>query len=227
MLNHSQGKSTFNSKKAGKKPRHFFSHVRFGKKTMMVPLFPVVMHITEISNFKGIEKDLIKCAYKYRKKDPKGRVISNRGGWQSSFLEKENSIIKSTLISVISSYFQSNKIYESNIKLGSLWVNINGKGNYNETHHHPTAHLSGVMWIKTPSDCGRIEFASPNDFVQGYELEISTKKHAEEYKAFPSYYFNPTAGAVIIFPSFLPHHVDPNNSHEDRISVSFNLLFNK
>ena len=77
-----------------------------------LPHFPVMMHLTEIGNFKSIEKDLIRCAYDYRKKDPKGRVISNEGGWQSSLLHKENNIIRSTLLASIGEYFESNNIFD-------------------------------------------------------------------------------------------------------------------
>jgi uncharacterized protein (TIGR02466 family) len=35
--------------------------------------------------------------------------------------------------------------------------------------------------------------------------------------------FNPLEGRMLIFPSYLAHQVEPNESDEDRISVSFNL----
>ena len=193
----------------------------------MIPYFPVMMHFTEIGNFKDIEKDLIKCAYDYRKKDPKGRVISNEGGWQSSLIQNDDNIIKSTLMKVISSYFQSNKIFEYGGDLDTLWININGKGHYNKLHHHPLSDLSGVFWIKASKNSGNLEFTCPHDFVQANEMSCYTKKYRDDNKIFSSYYFNPSAGRVMIFPSFLLHHVLPNNSDEDRISVSFNLLLNK
>ena len=193
----------------------------------MIPYFPVMMHFTEIGNFKDIEKDLIKCAYDYRKKDPKGRIISNEGGWQSSLLEQENNIIRSTLLGGIGDYFESNQIFECNISLNTLWININGKGHYNKLHHHPLSDLSGVFWIKASKNSGNLEFTSPHDFVQANEMSCYTKKYRDDNKIFSSYYFNPSAGRVMIFPSFLLHHVLPNNSNEDRISVSFNLLLNK
>jgi uncharacterized protein (TIGR02466 family) len=33
------------------------------------------------------------------------------------------------------------------------------------------------------------------------------------------------AGLLLIFPSWLPHGVEPNMSDEDRISISFNYVF--
>ena len=194
---------------------------------MITPLFPVIIHRFNIPNFKDIEKTLIKNSYEQRKKDPKGRIISNRGGWQSSIFRGEDNIIRSTLFSSLSSYFESNKIFECNIGLEGWWININGKGDYNELHHHPSCDLSGVFWIKTPVDCGSIVFNSPQDFVQAKELKYYSSQVKEDWKQFGSYHFSPTAGFIMVFPSFLLHQVRPNQSTEDRISVSFNLLLNK
>ena len=194
---------------------------------MIIPLFPVLLHEFAIPDFKDIEKNLIKTSYHQRKKDPKGRVVSNRGGWQSSFIQEENNIIRSTLLRGIRDYGESNQIFECDLILSSLWININGKGDYNELHHHPSCDLSGVFWIKSPVDCGSIVFNSPQDFVQAKELRSYASHVKDEWKQFDSYYFPSTAVRVMIFPSFLLHQVRPNQSNEDRISVSFNIALNK
>ena len=194
---------------------------------MIIPLFPVLLHEFAIPDFKDIEKNLIKTSYHQRKKDPKGRVVSNRGGWQSSFIQEENNIIRSTLLRGIRDYGESNQIFECDLILSSLWININGKGDYYELHHHASCDLSGVFWIKTPVDCGSIVFNSPQDFVQAKELRSYASHVKDEWKQFDSYYFPSTAGRVMIFPSFLLHQVRPNQSNEDRISVSFNIALNK
>ena len=41
------------------------------------------------------------------------------------------------------------------------------------------------------------------------------------------YYFTPTEGRILVFPSHLQHHVLKNKSKEDRISVSFNIKLRK
>ena len=194
---------------------------------MIIPLFPVIIHRFNIPNFRDIEKNLIKNSYEHRKKDPKGRIISNRGGWQSSIFRGQDNIISSTLFSSLSSYFESNKIFECDIEIQGWWININGKGHYNELHNHPTCDLAGVLWIKTPVDSGRIAFNSPHDFVQPNELKYYSSQVKEDWKQFMGYNFSPTAGCIMVFPSFLLHQVRPNQSTEDRISVSFNLLLNK
>ena len=35
--------------------------------------------------------------------------------------------------------------------------------------------------------------------------------------------YEPSEGSLLLFPTFFEHQVEPNNSNEDRISVSFNL----
>ena len=38
-------------------------------------------------------------------------------------------------------------------------------------------------------------------------------------------HFEPIEGKMIVFPSCIPHNVDPNDDGETRISISFNLDF--
>ena len=53
------------------------------------------------------------------------------------------------------------------------------------------------------------------------KAERWVKKKFNNY--FHSFHFNPVAGRLLVFPSHLEHHVDFNESQEDRISVSFNV----
>ena len=46
-------------------------------------------------------------------------------------------------------------------------------------------------------------------------------KNSNNY--FHTYYFLPTEGRMLLFPSHLQHEVFENKSNEDRISVSFNI----
>ena len=52
------------------------------------------------------------------------------------------------------------------MKMNSMWININGPGNYNHSHNHPGCDLSGVLWLKVPENSGNIVFESPQSFTQ-------------------------------------------------------------
>ena len=103
------------------------------------------------------------------------------------------------------------------------WININKPGDYNVMHSHPTNDLSGVIWLNAPKDSGRIVFVSPFNFNSYKEMSSYTDDFKKSFNIDESYYFNPIAGRILVFPSHLQHEVLENKSNEDRISVSFNI----
>ena len=104
----------------------------------------------------------------------------------------------------------------------NFWININEYKDYNITHKHPGALISGVYYVKTPKDCGNIIFEHPSESFQS------------EWRMTPSDYNNYNSGTwwlpseennLYLFPSWLKHRVEPNlNKNENRISISFNLV---
>ena len=187
-----------------------------------VNLFPVPVHQFDVNGFSEIQDELIDYAYDCKKKDSKGVSISNRGGWQSEGFEiiNEDDILQLFLINCLSNF----PFIKESVKLrGYAWININKPGDYNINHVHPTNHLSGVLWIKTPKNCGDIIFDSPYEFQAYQEIESYSNEFKDSFNIDHNYYFNPTEGRMIVFPAHLSHHVQENKSNEDRISVSFNI----
>ena len=187
-----------------------------------VNLFPVPVHQFDVNGFSEIQDELIDYAYDCKKKDSKGVSISNRGGWQSEGFEiiNEDDILQLFLINCLSNF----PFIKESVKLrGYAWININKPGDYNINHVHPTNHLSGVLWIKTPKNCGDIIFDSPYEFQAYQEIESYSNEFKDSFNIDHNYYFNPTEGRMIVFPAHLSHHVQENKSSEDRISVSFNI----
>ena len=187
-----------------------------------VNIFPVPVHQFDVNGFSEVQDELIDYVYKMREKDPVGHTISNRRGWQSSCfsLENEDDILQNFLTNCLSEF----PPIEKSIKLFvSAWININPPEAFNMKHNHPTSDLSGVLWIKAPQDCGDIIFESPCSFATHQEIDSYTEDFKKNNNYFHNYYFPPTEGRIIVFPSHLEHFVDFNKSNEDRISVSFNI----
>ena len=185
-------------------------------------IFPTPIHQFDVNGFSEIKDELIDYAYDYKKKDPKGVSLSNRGGWQSEGFEiiNEDDVLQLFLINCLSNF---PPIKESVQLRGYAWININKPGDYNIKHVHPTNNLSGVLWIKCLENSGDIVFDSPNNF----ESFLENKSYNDDFKKSnfidDSYHCYPTEGRMIVFPSHLQHHVQENKSNEDRISVSFNI----
>ena len=189
-------------------------------------IFPTVIHTIDIAAFKTVQKDLIKHVYNEKKKDSKGRQISNVGGWQSGAKSfKEPNLLSKLIQLEVGKYFHANKILKDTIKLtfDNYWININRKGDFNTKHIHQHGHLSGVLYLKVPKDSGNIGFDSPHSFTHAGENDAYSDNIREACCTYPFFGFAPKAGNILMFPSSLYHAVEPSRSEEDRISASFNL----
>mgnify|MGYP001185857660 CR=1 FL=1 len=191
----------------------------------MKSLFPCNVHEIKIKDFKIIGDEVLKYIYQERKKIP-GVIKSNRGGWQSPAIYADfDNILLSTVQKEVGDYFSINRIFREGVKIDflNMWININKKTNYNETHIHPASHLAGVWWIKVPKDSGKLFFNSPHWFEQYHEMICYSDEFKEAVCTYPDYYIDSCEGGIVLFPSHLYHRVSESNSNQDRISVSFNI----
>ena len=186
-------------------------------------VFPSILTKVECDLFKYIQKDLINWIYSYQK-NSESVIHSNRGGWQSpsdfhldeSFGEFKNYILSNS--------YQSLQHYNCNFCLSNMWININKNQDYNVCHDHPNTILSGVFWIKALYNSGNLVFRSPNFFVENLLIENVTEEVKSTHNYSRTFEFVPKEGTIVLFPSHLLHHVEMNESDEDRISIAFNLV---
>lgn len=114
-------------------------------------------------------------------------------------------------------------------ELGDLhvipWVNINNKGDYNKRHSHADGInlLSGVYYVKVPENSGDIIFHDPRPSAIHY---MAGMRYYGQGKM-QSCKIPVKENRLLYFPSWLEHEVEPNNTDEDRISISFNLIRKK
>ena len=169
-----------------------------------------------------MKKDIIEWANK-----DKGIKRTNMKGWHSTTNMHELPIFK-TLVNML--YKMSKNIYQqehydSEPVLGNMWANINPPGGMNRAHQHPNSFMSGVYYIKAPKNSGQIVF----NMIQEHQLQCLDlgKKKEKNPKICRETHYEPIAGRCIMFPSWLWHCVDPNESNDIRISVSFNFLYKK
>ena len=156
---------------------------------------------------KSIEKYILDI-----KKNNKGRIVSNQGGWQDA-LDHNNPIFGDLLnsIQVTSRRFE--------VKPGpkkvscQMWGNINYRGNWNNLHEHTGAFISGVYYVKVPKDSGCLILRDPRTIIK------------DEQSAEPDRHMTilPEEGLLFLFPGYLEHMVTPSESDESRISIAFNV----
>ena len=172
------------------------------------------LDLSKIINFCEIVKAQVKSENK-----------SNRG-YQSPDISLNEPVIadlKQHIIRESQNYLKSINL-KKDIKLGNIWFNVNEFKDFNISHIH-SGILSGVFYLKTPTECGKIVFQSPYmELMDTVFCESLTKENCNIYNS-TSWEFDPIANQLLIFPSFLRHYVEPNlNLNEDRMSISFNII---
>ena len=184
--------------------------------------FPTPIYIADIEHptlNQELERDIVAWSNK-----DKGITRTNVQGWHSPTNMAELPQFKK-LVDML--YACQKTIYEqehldSEPVLGNMWANINPPGGMNRAHQHPNSLWSGVYYIKALKNSGNLKIDDPRSVAC---MSRPRQKDGEKpARLFRETHYEPIAGRCIMFPSWLMHCVDPNNSNDIRISVSFNFL---
>ena len=92
------------------------------------------------ANFCNVNlKNLKKHMMQVRKKNPKGRSVSNLGGWQSKSFEEVNKHNNNLFLIIQNEIEKLNKdlSFKGKLILENYWYNINKKASYNSTTFIP------------------------------------------------------------------------------------------
>ena len=143
-------------------------------------------------------------------------VKSNRGGWQSDLYKPEGEF--EPLVKEITEFCKYLPLDIKQIHIPQLWVNVNKKGNWNIIHQHGQYDLSGTYYVKVPKDSGRLVFRDPRLAAIGNKFMINRFDNGEFKNV------NVMEGMLGIWPAYLDHFVEPSNTDEERISISFDII---
>ena len=185
--------------------------------------FPTPIYIFDIPNAVELNSSLEKNIVEWSKQD-KGVQKTNNKGWHSTtdmHTKVEYKPLVDILYNAQKQIFQK-ELLEGEPVLGSMWANINPKGGSNVAHTHPNCMYSGAYYVKTPENCGILQLDDPRPGIQLYRPV--RKKIEEPKELWRQIFYKPSAGRLIMFPSWLVHSVWPNQSEDIRISISFNFL---
>ena len=184
--------------------------------------FPTPIYIADIKHptlNQELERDITAWANK-----DKGITRTNIQGWHSH-TDMANLPEYKKLVDML--YACQKTIYEqehldSEPVLGNMWANINPPGGMNRAHQHPNSLWSGVYYIKALPNSGYLKIDDPRSSAA--MVRPKQKKGELPPRLFRETHYEPIDGRCIMFPSWLMHCVDPNQSNDIRISVSFNFL---
>jgi uncharacterized protein (TIGR02466 family) len=187
--------------------------------------FPTPIWHFQNQNAAQLNQNLLKAIAQQKEADPEGITLSNVLGWHSNDeLHKHPDfqplieMINNSLLEVVRDLaWDSEEVKPSII---NCWAMVNGKNASNLLHNHSNAYLSGVYYLKAPENSGNLYFHDPR---------VGTQMLVPPYEkitpiTLSKLIYKPIEGMLVIFPSWLWHGVEINQSEEERISISFNVI---
>jgi uncharacterized protein (TIGR02466 family) len=190
-------------------------------KAELIQFFPTCLWVQEIEHHAELNRNLIQELAKLQRADPS--ATEGYSAWQSPGQlhgQPGFQMLEDYFLSAARSVLRFLKCDYEDCTITDCWANINRQGYAHMMHTHPNNYLSGVYYVKVPPDSGRIVFADPRPQASAItpRLKENTPFNSNQM------HFEPAAGKLILFHSWLPHLVEVNTSSEERISIAFNVM---
>jgi uncharacterized protein (TIGR02466 family) len=106
-------------------------------------------------------------------------------------------------------------------EITGCWATVLARGAAHKPHSHPNNYLSGVYYVRTHPGADTINFHDPRNqagVIRPPVVELTAENTDQVV-------IRVTNGTLLLFPSYLEHSVDANASEEERVSISFNIMF--
>ena len=106
-------------------------------------------------------------------------------------------------------------------EITGCWATVLATGAAHKAHSHPNNYLSGAYYVRTHPGADTINFHDPRNqagVIRPPVMEL-TAENTDQVVV------KVTNGTLLLFPAYLEHSVDANTSGEERVSISFNIMF--
>lgn len=145
-------------------------------------------------------------------------------GWQSEQALHERPELGELVACIekaTKSVFQFLRIGYDRFEITGCWANVLAKGAAHRMHSHPNNFLSGAYYVRTGRGADTINFHDPRlqtAIIRPPVTELTAENTDQVVVRVSN-------GTLLLFPAYLQHSVDANESEEERVSVSFNVMF--
>lgn len=106
----------------------------------------------------------------------------------------------------------------ANYSINSSWFSKYEYGEYAPLHTHAHHEIAGVYYHKVEESHGNFYFECPTSQMQSSFI-FNHMSHTTR--------ITPSPGLLLLFPGYLYHGVYANRTQNERISISFNVSFQK
>lgn len=110
---------------------------------------------------------------------------------------------------------------DGELELTKSWFSINRKNSYHSIHHHCPDIWSGVYYLQANEEDASISFLNNNLMSTGWPYK-SKKSSMNNYTSSEKI-CRVSGGMMLLFPSYLYHHVNQQVTDSERVTIAFNL----
>lgn len=185
---------------------------------------PIIAFASEIYRGKiSIDTETLLSEIDVIRRSDQGVIRSNVGGYHSSPLRPTAS--QPTLQQLERMTTESVREISDALRLGALrmnglWVNVSGFGDRNDWHIHPFTCFSAVFYVQVPPRSGRLILERPDP-----QSHFWRRFDDDDPRSRGRLAIQPEPGDLVIFPSYLRHQVEQNESPDLRISCAMNFAY--
>ena len=108
--------------------------------------------------------------------------------------------------------------YSNKFEITTSWFTKTIKNESSAFHNHNNCMLSGILYLQTDENTGKIGFQNFNDKRYKLVPDEHTVTNSD------AIYYIPNDGLLLLFPSEVHHKVEKNESDIERYSLAFNLM---
>src|SRR5437867_473921 len=196
---------------------------RWSEASDVIPMFPTLVWkiLLNAGLHDAIDARILAALESIRRDLPK---LEPGHGWQSERTLHEREELQdlvSCVRNAAKSILRFLRIGYEAFEITGCWATVLAKGAIHKAHSHPNNFLSGVYYVRTHPGADTINFHDPRSqtgVIRPPVVEL-TAENTDQVVV------RVTNGTLLMFPSYLEHSVDANASEEERISVSFNVMF--
>jgi uncharacterized protein (TIGR02466 family) len=189
----------------------------------VIPMFPTLVWKVQLDPQLHKKIDAQVLAVLARSRDPLPPLAPGNG-WQSiqtlHTLEEFRDLV-SCVHRVVAGILHFLKVGYDAFEISACWATVLATGAAHRVHHHPNNYLSAVYYLRTHPGADTINFHDPRSqsrVIQPPVVNLTADNTDQVVVRVRN-------GTLLAFPAYLQHSVDANASEEERISISFNIMF--
>ena len=157
-----------------------------------------------------------------RQSDP-GVSLSNVGGYHSTgFVPTSGEPYLSQVVAETGRRIDgiTSDLGLGKLRLNGLWINVSEPGDRNDWHYHQFTVLSAVYYVQVPDQSGDLRVERPDIQSHYWRRSAGTDPRTAQVWS-----YRPQGGDLLIFPAYLRHDVEANQSKRARVSIAMNYSY--